>query len=204
MMRVLVKQAWNMHYAVLLCDLTPAQLLATPHLDDSPLHVMCNEEKEVMPWCLHLELICVSTLFRWLSVAFKKGCYVQSLEVMHKMQPRCVTWSLPGAHHTLKRGFAQKSHWTKTFKSEPPVSPISHHILWPTLPYKCICERTIYLKRGQPFICKRCQFNSRQKSLMREHAETHMEGPRYPCNLCGKTMRWEDCMKMNALKCVET
>ena len=45
------------------------------------------------------------------------------------------------------------------------------------------------LKKGEPFICKMCQFNSRHKGHMREHAETHMEGLRYPCNLCGKTMR---------------
>ena len=48
------------------------------------------------------------------------------------------------------------------------------------------------LKKGEPFTCKVCQFNSKHKGHMREHVETHMEGPRYPCNLCGKTMRWDD------------
>ena len=45
------------------------------------------------------------------------------------------------------------------------------------------------LKKGEPFTCKMCQFNSKHKGHMREHVETHMEGPRYPCNLCGKTFR---------------
>ena len=44
-------------------------------------------------------------------------------------------------------------------------------------------------KRGEPYTCKICPFHSKHRGHMREHVETHLEGPRYPCNLCGKTFR---------------
>ena len=55
------------------------------------------------------------------------------------------------------------------------------------------------LKRGEPFTCKVCQFNSKHRGHMREHVETHMEGPRYPCNHCGKTMRSDESYAMRCL-----
>ena len=56
-------------------------------------------------------------------------------------------------------------------------------------------------KKGEPFTCKICQFHSRHKGHMREHVETHLEGPRYPCNLCGKTFRGSAVLRKHLEKC---
>ena len=59
----------------------------------------------------------------------------------------------------------------------------------------------VKFKRGEHYTCKMCQFNSKYKGHMREHVETHIEGPRYPCNLCGKTMRGSAVLRKHFEKC---
>ena len=44
-------------------------------------------------------------------------------------------------------------------------------------------------KRVDGYSCTNCDYFSKQKTHMKEHAEKHIEGLEYPCNLCNKIMR---------------
>ena len=45
------------------------------------------------------------------------------------------------------------------------------------------------VKQDNFWNCTVCQFKSTNRSHLKEHVETHIEGLEYPCNNCGKIMR---------------
>ena len=45
------------------------------------------------------------------------------------------------------------------------------------------------VKQDSFWTCTVCQFKSMNRSHLKEHVETHIEGLEYPCNNCGKIMR---------------
>ena len=45
------------------------------------------------------------------------------------------------------------------------------------------------------FACTMCDYSSKQKNHMREHAERHIEGLEYPCNFCDKMFRTSNSLR---------
>ena len=47
----------------------------------------------------------------------------------------------------------------------------------------------ILMKDGNNWVCKVCNKSSKENNNMRKHAEVHIEGLSFPCQLCGQTFR---------------
>ena len=47
----------------------------------------------------------------------------------------------------------------------------------------------ILMKDGNNWVCKVCNKSSKENNNMRKHAEVHIEGLSFPCQLCGHTFR---------------
>ena len=51
------------------------------------------------------------------------------------------------------------------------------------------------VKQDNFWTCIVCQFKSINKSRLKEHVETHIEGLEFPCNLCGKITRSSNALR---------
>ena len=47
----------------------------------------------------------------------------------------------------------------------------------------------ILIKDGDNWVCKVCYKSSKKSCDLRRHAEVHIEGLSFPCQLCGDTFR---------------
>ena len=57
------------------------------------------------------------------------------------------------------------------------------------------------VKQDNFWNCTVCQFKSTNRSHLKEHVETHIEGLEYPCNNCGKIMRSSAAFRVHLKKC---
>ena len=56
------------------------------------------------------------------------------------------------------------------------------------------------VKQENFWTCTVCQFKSMNRSHLKEHVETHIDGLEYPCNYCGKIMRSSTTFRQHAGK----
>ena len=56
------------------------------------------------------------------------------------------------------------------------------------------------VKQNNFWKCTVCQFKSMNRSHLKEHVETHIDGLEYPCNYCGKIMRSSTTFRQHAGK----
>ena len=55
-------------------------------------------------------------------------------------------------------------------------------------------------KRSNGFACIKCDYTSKHSGHMREHAEKHITGLEYPCDICNKVYRSSDSFRNHKTK----
>ena len=78
-----------------------------------------------------------------------------------------------------------------TFDKAPMTMPILQNEKGTTMinPDTMAMVESLIVKRTDGFGCTNCEYTSKKTSNMRKHAEKHIEGLEYPCNVCNKVYR---------------
>ena len=91
-----------------------------------------------------------------------------------------------GEARTMKHEFNQN-----TFDKAPMTMPILQNEKGTTMinPDTIAMVESLIVKGIDGFGCTNCEYTSKKTSNMRKHAEKHIEGLEYPCNVCNKVYR---------------
>ena len=79
---------------------------------------------------------------------------------------------------------AKKDDIKNQFNKRAPTNKVK-----PIIPEEVVRQvETLYKKLDTHgvFACQKCSYTSTQRGHLKEHVEKHIEGLKYPCNLCGK------------------
>ena len=99
-----------------------------------------------------------------------------------------------GMHNSIKESFISSDKKIQTrknesyaMKSDRTISVVSEGTNVYEVAKKAVEE--ILFKEGNCWTCKVCNKSSKKNNDMRKHAEIHIEGLSFPCQLCGDTFR---------------
>ena len=98
-------------------------------------------------------------------------------------------------HRSLEKSSLSNEKNTKTRKTESNVKKYDRNVSVLAQEENNVYEEAkravddILMKDGNNWVFKVCNKSSKENNNMRKHAEVHIEGLSFPCQLCGLTFR---------------